>query len=103
MKKIFKFPIEPKETVQTINLPQGAEVVSLKCQLIIAQPESEKAAIDIRKNQLFLWAIVDPVAPAVPRRFMCVGTGWEIQPDIKEYIDSVLTDNGFVWHLLEIK
>ena len=52
---------------------------------------------------IFFWAIVDPAASAVPRRLMCVGTGWEIQPDIKEHIDTVISKGGYVWHLLEIK
>lgn len=111
MRKIFKFPIEPKETVQTIMLPKGAEVVSMKIQNTIQTIEFNPVELPIEasktkqvvREKLFFWAIVDPTAPAVPRRFLCVGTGWDIDVNIEEYVDCVISRDGFVWHLLEVK
>jgi hypothetical protein len=99
MRKIFKYPIEPKETVQTIDLPKGAEVVALRTQ----GTNIGFLGGGVINEKLYFWAIVDPEQKLVPRRFMCVGTGWEITPNIEDYVDTAISDSGFVWHLLEIK
>jgi hypothetical protein len=113
MRKIYKYPIEPKDSVQTIDLPVGAEIVAMREQTI-AIKDPEKLIFDVllggkeagipQTSKLSFWAIVDPKQEkTVPRRLMCVGTGWEVQPNIEDHIDTCVTEQGFVWHLLEVK
>ena len=47
-----------------------------------------------------LWAIVDPKANGVPRKFKVVGTGQSFNSEW-EYVDTWF-DNPFVWHLFEV-
>lgn len=113
MKKIFKYPIEPSDSVQTVDLPSGAEIVAMRVMTVIEErmvnpvnphdPIEKLVKKPFLREKLFFWAIVDPEARKIPRRLMCVGTGWEIQPNIQEHIDTCVTEHGFVWHLLEVK
>jgi hypothetical protein len=100
MRKIYKYPIEPKDVVQTFDLPRGTEIVSIR-----TQPYVEEGAVTlIRGERLFFWAIVNPKEKKmIPRRLMCVGTGWEIQPNIEDHIDTCVTSQGFAWHLLDVR
>ena len=112
MTKIFKYPIEPSESVQTIDLPAHAEIVAMRVMTVIEErlvnPDTAPIEKLVKKpflrEKLFFWAIVDPKQQKmVPRRLMCVGTGWEILPNITDHVDTCVTKEGFVWHLLEVK
>lgn len=50
-----------------------------------------------------MWAIVQPAAAKVKRRFAVVGTGHQFNPEYKIYTGTIVTTTGFVWHLFEIK
>jgi hypothetical protein len=100
MRKIYKYKIEPKEAVQTFDLPVGAEIVAMRTQGV----DLGFLGGTMMDETVQFWAIIDPKEEKkVPRRLMCVGTGWEIQPNIQEHIDTCITSSGLVWHLLEVK
>lgn len=79
---IWKFGLDGHHTVLT--MPAGAEVVSF----------------DLQDGHATLWAMVDPAAPRVERRFHVVGTGWEFDASVI-YRGMAQTPTGLVWHLLE--
>jgi hypothetical protein len=45
----------------------------------------------------FLWAIVNPDAPKLKKKFFCVGMGHPFEIKNKTYIGTV-QGNSFVWH-----
>jgi hypothetical protein len=99
MRKIYKYAIEPMNAVQTFDLPVGAEIVAMRPQ---DMPSTSRGGAT--NETLQFWAIIDPnETKKAPRRLMCVGTGWEIRPNIQEHIDTCVMSTGLVWHLLEIK
>ena len=53
----------------------------------------------IQNNQPCIWAIVDTDSIYENRIFSVVGTGWQIENNMR-YIDTIL-DGQFVWHLFE--
>ncbi len=59
-------------------------------------------AVQLQGNDIFLWAIVDPDTPKIPKRFCIVGTGHPFNPSNKLYVGTVQKD-GFVWHIFELK
>jgi hypothetical protein len=51
---------------------------------------------------LFLWILVNTEKPPVTRHFKVYGTGWPISDAIdSQYIGTVFSPNGTVWHLFE--
>ncbi len=84
MKRIFKYPFELGDDV-TVWMPEGAKVVS----------------VQVQREGVCFWAIVEPQAPEVQRRFSVRGTGHELG-DVGEFIGTVQTHGGgFVWHIFE--
>ena len=83
---IWKYPLSPRE-VQDLSMPDGAEILTVQTQ----------------KEQVCLWAKVDPQAPKVIRTFGVFGTGWEIVTTASmRYIGTVqLEDGDFVYHVFE--
>lgn len=71
---------------QEIEMPEGAEILTVQMQ----------------KTDLCLWAIVDPEAKKVKRKFNVFGTGHEI--DIKgTYIGTFQMHGGdLIFHVFEI-
>ena len=51
---------------------------------------------------LCIWVDADftPNGPVTWRRFIIVGTGWNIDPG-DHHIATTVTHDGFVWHLFE--
>jgi hypothetical protein len=83
---IWKYVLDGDSPV--LEMPNGAQVVSFALQ----------------HDTPCLWAIVDPDAPRVGRRFRVVGTGWRFEwPMLLSvtYRGMVQAPNGLVWHLLE--
>ncbi len=86
MKTIWKFPIQIKD-IQILNLPLGAEILS----------------IQVQDDQPCLWAEVDSSNDTEPRRFEIFGTGNPMQEDMgigRKYLASIQMP-PFVWHLYE--
>jgi hypothetical protein len=82
---IWKYWLPIDNTVY-IEMPDGAEVLTV-------QMQRDKACI---------WALVDPQAMPMARRFSWRGTGHPVEPDHGRYIGTVhMLDGGLVFHLFE--
>lgn len=83
MRTIHKFTLDQNGKT-TIEMPRGARI--LHC-----APQGA---------EIQLWAQVNTDEPLVPRRFLIIGTGWEL-PDVPlKYIGTVQI-SIFVWHIFE--
>lgn len=86
MKTIWQYPLDITD-VQTIGMPEGAEIISAQMQ----------------GSQLCLWAIVIATRAVTPRIICIFGTGDEMFT-AAEYspIDTVQMAGGsLVWHVFE--
>jgi hypothetical protein len=85
MKKVFKYEL-PSHACD-VQMPAGAEIVH----------------VGEQRGQVCLWAVVDPDATAVTRRFVTVGTGWEIErPESLKHLASIVMEgHALVWHVFE--
>lgn len=85
MKTIFKY--ELKSDACDVQMPAGADIVH----------------VGEQRGNICLWAIVDLEANAVTRRFVTVGTGWEIErPESLKHLASIVMEgHALVWHVFE--
>lgn len=83
MKTIHKYPLIGANV--QLMLPYGAEILSAQHQL----------------GNLFLWALADPGNTPEPRRFVVLGTGWNVSMDDNLRFIATSQNNGFVWHIFE--
>lgn len=83
MKAIWKYAIDLAREV-TVHMPAGARILSVQSQLDQAQ----------------VWALVDPAADLVQRRFGIYGTGWDLHDAPGEYVGT-FQDGWFVWHVFD--
>lgn len=84
MKIIWKFPLVNGDS-QQIEMPQGAEILSVQQQ----------------GHQACLWAIVDDNAVLETRTIEVHGTGNPMPPIPRKYIGT-FQQPPFVWHVFEI-
>jgi hypothetical protein len=88
MKRIYKYPFEINDIVE-MNLPKGAEVLSVQCQ----------------DDVPCLWALVDPEAKLLKRTFKLFGTGHDIDEAPQDHLSYIATfqqhDGLLVWHIFE--
>jgi hypothetical protein len=82
MKKIYKYELTSQDC--TLKLPKGAEILTVKLQ----------------NTTPTLWALVDPEAELEARHICIVGTGWDVEDNMK-YITTYI-DGYFVWHIFEL-
>ena len=86
MKYIYKYRLELKDGVQDLGLPSGAKVLHV----------DQQAGIPT------LWAMVEPTASEVSRRFRVIGTGWPVvKSDSLQHIGTWLCGE-YVWHVFEV-
>jgi hypothetical protein len=85
MRTIWKFELEIADDPQTVEMPQGAEIVHVAAQ----------------NGVLCFWAIVEPSSPKEPRSFIVHGTGHPIGNVVRTYRGTALM-RPFVWHVFEI-
>lgn len=85
MRTIFKYPIHNLDDEVVVNLPKGAEIIS----------------VGVQMETLCLWAIVDSQAEVfVPRKIQIRGTGQPLGRGEGDYIGTVLMSFGaLVWHV----
>jgi len=83
-RQILKWVIEVDYREQTILMPHGSQVV----------------AVQEQYGQLAMWADCDTDQSMSPRKFLVIGTGFNIPVDAT-YLGTV-KQGSFVWHLLEI-
>jgi len=88
MKKVYKYRLEIKDE-QTLELPEGAEILTVQSQLGMA----------------CLWALVDPERKKEKRIFRIAGTGHPIDDNKKyKYIDTFQLYGGdLIFHVFENK
>lgn len=91
MKTIYKYNlgIPHHNLVCDITLNKGAKILSAQ----------------IQQNNLVVWAIVNPKNAMKTKTFHVYGTGFEMEAYDKkhyEYISTVQTSQGLVWHLFEV-
>lgn len=88
MKVIWKYPLEPRD-VQTIQMPKRAQILTVQNQ----------------REQICLWAVVDPGEPLRLGKIRILGTGHTHSPEFFDhlrYIGSIQQDEGrLVWHVFE--
>ena len=85
-KTIWKFPFKLADVVN-IEMPAGAEVVSIQMQ----------------GKTPCVWAIVNPDSPLVTKSFAVVGTGHTIPSYVDDYSHKeTLIDGDSVWHIFTI-
>ena len=84
-KSIWKYGLELVPQ-QTIEMPQGAEFLSIQEQY----------------GSLCLWAIVTPGSDKELRTVAVVGTGHDCGYSKDSHIDTV-QQGAFVWHFFEVK
>ena len=86
MKRIYKYPVRIDD-VQTIDLPQGAEVLS----------------VQVQEGSPYIWACVNPSAKSEPRQFRLYGTGHPIEGDyLLKFVGTFQLFGGrLVYHLFE--
>lgn len=87
MKTIWKFPLS-NGSPQRIDMPKGAEILSIQQQGGMAQ----------------LWALVDSEQPSDPRYIEIYGTGQRIHESVnvkRKYL-ATFQQREFVWHVFEL-
>lgn len=90
VRRVYKYEIMPGDDIE-IEMPRGAEPLSVQTQ----------------QGVPMLWALVDPHAPLVTRRFRLTGTGHDIGTDIAARVafrfvgTFQLIASGLVFHLFD--
>lgn len=85
MNAIWKFPIKALQARFALNMPKGAEILSVQMQGGVPT----------------IWASVDPHNGEIAREFAIVGTGHQEVTRYHHYLGTV-QDGMFVWHVFEI-
>lgn len=82
---IYKYgPLEPSEEWQELTLREHCAIRHFGEQ----------------NGKLYLWAEINEDCTPERRQFMVIGTGWEV-PEDAQYLGSVVSPSGYVWHLYE--
>jgi len=86
MKRIFKYHVPIDDSV-SITMKIGAKVLTVQAQ----------------REDVCIWALVNPAEGDEIRRFKVVGTGHRIEEECLEYIGTVqMFDGGLVLHVFEV-
>jgi len=84
---IFKYQLDSRR-VQPIEMPSHSQILSIQGQ----------------RDDICIWALVNPKLPVVARTFEIVLTGMPILPNssYRKYLGTVLFDEGsYVTHIFE--
>ena len=82
MKTIYKYELTSQDA--SMKLPKGAEILT----------------VQIQDGRPMLWALVDPDNVLEDRVISTVGTGWEVEDNMK-YICTYM-EGYLVWHVFEM-
>ena len=82
MKTIYKYTLDSHDC--TLQLPK----------------ESELLTVQLQNGIPTLWALVNPMTVTEERHICIVGTGWDVEDNMK-YITTYM-DGYFVWHVFEL-
>lgn len=87
MKTIWKYPITEIGVAVEISIPHGAKFLT----------------VQLQGSEAMLWAIVDTEEPSgFIRKVILVGTGHEITHTLGDYLGTIQTPYGLVWHAFEV-
>jgi hypothetical protein len=83
---VWKFDLRD-DAENAIEMPRGAQVLS----------------VQVQRGQPRLWALVDPTAPKVRRRFWICGTGTYANTDgLGTFVDTIQLEGGaLVFHVFD--
>jgi len=57
-------------------------------------------SVQLRGDEICLWAMIDDESPTSECTFRIFGTGHPIEdPSVLRYIDTAQAWNGFIWHV----
>ena len=85
--RVYKYRLGFAGRLLTRPMPAGAKVLSVGWQPV---------------DGLVMWALVNPDNPLEERKFHTFGTGHPVaNPDSLEFVGSVQTPAGFVWHVFQ--
>lgn len=82
MKTIYKYELRSQDA--SMKLPKGAEILT----------------VQLQDGRPMMWALVDPENVLEDRFISTVGTGWEVEDNMK-YICTYM-EGYFVWHVFEM-
>ena len=82
---IWKFTLEATQVMQKVSMPKGARILHT----------------GLQDGKITFWAEVVQSAEKEMRKFLVVGTGWELPPD-RNYIGTAQAP-PFVWHIYEYR
>ncbi len=87
MKTIHKYQITRiKNCTTSLAMPSGAEILSAH----------------LLNGAIFVWALVDPEAPALQRNFEVIATGEIVGDEPRVFIGTVFSNDGaYVMHVFE--
>lgn len=84
-KRIFKYTLTI-EDLQTVEMPEGAEILSVQNQ----------------GGDVCIWALCAPNAPKEARTFHIFGTGNPVCDNPGRFVGTVqILDGALVWHVFE--
>lgn len=85
--RIFKYPISVTDS-QAVDMPEGAQILT----------------IQVQRNQLCIWALVDDDVPPVPREIHMRGTGHDCNGvERLRYISTFqMMEGSLVFHAFEL-
>ena len=88
MKTIWKYDYLPLQDEFSLEMPKGAQILTLQLQ----------------NDEATIWALVEPTATQVKRKFAWVGTGHSREIEIfKQYIGTIQVCEGkLVFHLFDL-
>lgn len=83
---VWKFDL-PDDAESTVYMPRDAKVLS----------------VQVQDGKPRVWALVDPKAEKVRRRFWVMGTGWKANADgLGAYVDTIqLSGGALVFHVFD--
>lgn len=82
MKTIYKYELRSQDAI--MKLPKEAEILT----------------VAIQDGRPMMWALVDPENVLEDRFIYTVGTGWQVEDNMK-YICTYI-EGYFVWHVFEM-
>ncbi len=84
---IWKFPVPVRAEPTMVAMPIGARILSVQTQ----------------REEICIWALVDPDEDREERRFLVVATGQTFDPTGMDYLGTVQINGGIrIFHVWEI-
>ena len=66
--------------------------------MVIEEPVEQILDIQSQDGTPTIWVLINTELKKDPTALIAIGTGWELPPDIKDYVGTAQDSFGFVWH-----